>query len=158
MDIGVPGWLSWLSIRLWLRSWSHGSWVRAPCRALCWQLGGWSLLLILCLPLSLPFPCLNSVSLSVKNKWTLKKFLNDVNIVVNANFETFVGPVHWRGLKLLLVASLFFFRDMNCITFHSLGNARLLSAARSPQDIAVTTHWGKHIRKFLSVGHLHGIS
>ena len=32
---GVPGWLSQLSIRFQLRSWSHGSWVQAPHRALC---------------------------------------------------------------------------------------------------------------------------
>ena len=34
----VPGWLSQLSVLLQLRSWSHGSWVQPPCRALCWQL------------------------------------------------------------------------------------------------------------------------
>ena len=43
-------------------------WVRAPCRALCRQLGAWSLLWILCLPLTLPLPHSCSVSLSVKNK------------------------------------------------------------------------------------------
>ena len=32
---GAPGWLSRLSIRLQLRSWSLSSWVQAPCRALC---------------------------------------------------------------------------------------------------------------------------
>uniref|UniRef100_A0A673T7J5 SRCR domain-containing protein n=1 Tax=Suricata suricatta TaxID=37032 RepID=A0A673T7J5_SURSU len=32
---GAPGWLSRVSIRLWLRSRSHSSWVRYPCRALC---------------------------------------------------------------------------------------------------------------------------
>ena len=40
----APGWLSWLSVWLWLRSWSHSSWVWAPRRALCWPLGAWSLL------------------------------------------------------------------------------------------------------------------
>ena len=50
---GAPGWLSQLSVRLQLRSWSYGSWVRAPPRALCWQLRACSLLLTLCLhPLS----------------------------------------------------------------------------------------------------------
>ena len=44
-------WLCWLGVRLRLRSWSHGSWVWAPCQALCWQLRVWSLLRILCLPL-----------------------------------------------------------------------------------------------------------
>ena len=33
---GAPGWLSWISVRLELRSWSHGSWVQAPRQALCW--------------------------------------------------------------------------------------------------------------------------
>ena len=35
---GAPGWFSWLSVQLWLRSWSHGLWVEALHRALCWQL------------------------------------------------------------------------------------------------------------------------
>ena len=55
------------------QSWSHGLWVWAPCRALGWQLRAWSLLQILCLPLSLPLPCSCSVSLSVKNKNNIKK-------------------------------------------------------------------------------------
>ena len=63
----APGWLSQLSVQLQLRSWSHSLWVRAQCRALCWQLRAWSLLQILCLPLSLPLPCLLSL-LSLKNK------------------------------------------------------------------------------------------
>ena len=65
---GAPGWHSWLSIWLWLRSWSHCLWVWAPHQALCWQLRTWSLFLILCLPLSLPLPCSRSFSLSLKNK------------------------------------------------------------------------------------------
>ena len=60
-------WLSRLSVQLQLRAWSRGSWVRAPHRALCWRLGAWSLLQILCL-LSLPLPCLLSVCLSVSQK------------------------------------------------------------------------------------------
>ena len=63
---GVPGWLSWLSVQLQLRSWSHDSWVQAPHQALCWHLKAWSLLRILCLCLSLPLPCSCSVSLSQK--------------------------------------------------------------------------------------------
>ena len=51
---GAPGWLSPLGIQLQLRSWSRGLWVQALHRALCWQLSAWSLLRILCLPLSLP--------------------------------------------------------------------------------------------------------
>ena len=66
--LGAPGWLSRLSGRLRLRSWSRGPWVRALHRALCWQLRAWSLLRILCLPLPLPFPGSCSVSLSKINK------------------------------------------------------------------------------------------
>ena len=35
--IGVPGWLSQLSVWLWLRSWSQYSWVQAPHQARCCQ-------------------------------------------------------------------------------------------------------------------------
>ena len=58
---GVPGWLSWLSVRLQLRSWSHGSWVWAPHWALycqCRTCLGFSFYV------SLPLPC--SLSLSQK--------------------------------------------------------------------------------------------
>ena len=64
----VPGCLSWLSVQLQLRSWSHSLWVQAPHRPLCWQLRAWSLLRILCLPLSLLLPHSRSVSVSQKNK------------------------------------------------------------------------------------------
>ena len=63
--IGVPGWLSRLSVRLQLRSWYHSSWVRALHRALCSQLRAWSLLQILCLPSSLSLPGSLSHSLSL---------------------------------------------------------------------------------------------
>ena len=65
---GAPGWLSRLNVWLRLRSWSHSPWVRAPRRALCWQLRAWSPFQILCLPLSLTLPCSCSVSLCLKNK------------------------------------------------------------------------------------------
>ena len=65
---GALGWLSRLSGRLQLRSWSHGPWVRAPHRALCWQLRAWGLFRILCLPLSLTLPHSCSVSVSRINK------------------------------------------------------------------------------------------
>ena len=68
---GAPGWLSRLSVWLRLRSWSHGSWVQAPHRALCWQLRAGSLLRILCLPLSLPLPA-HALFLSLKKKQTFK--------------------------------------------------------------------------------------
>ena len=50
------------------RSRSHGPWVRAPRQALGWWLRAWSLLPILCLPLSLPLPRSWSVYLCPKNK------------------------------------------------------------------------------------------
>ena len=71
---GAPGWLSWLSIRLWLRSWSHGLWVGAPCQALCCQFRAWSLLQILWLALFLPLACSDSVSVSVSVSKTNKHF------------------------------------------------------------------------------------
>ena len=66
MRIRAPGWLSWLRIRLQLRSWSHGSWARAPHQALCWQHGacfGFSVSLSLS-----PFPahaCVHALSFSL---------------------------------------------------------------------------------------------
>ena len=63
---GAPGWLSQLSVRFlrfWLRSWSHGSWVRALHWAPRWQHRG-CLGFSLSLPLSLPHPCSCSLSLS----------------------------------------------------------------------------------------------
>ena len=71
----APGWLSWLSVLLQLRSWSHGLWVQALHWALCWQLRAWSLLWILCLLLSLPLPDSRScLSLSLPlSKINIKK-------------------------------------------------------------------------------------
>ena len=70
VPFGAPGWLSRLSVRLRLRSRSRGPWVRAPRRALGRWFGAWSLLPILCLPLSLsappPFMLCLSRSLSQK--------------------------------------------------------------------------------------------
>ena len=57
---GAPGWLSRLSGRLRLRSWSHSLWVRAPRQALCWQPGA---CFRFCLLLSLFLLNLLSVSL-----------------------------------------------------------------------------------------------
>ena len=66
--LGAHGWLGGLSVRPRLRSRFRGLWVRAPRRGLTAQ--GWSLLQILCFPLSLPLlcSCSLSVSLSFKNK------------------------------------------------------------------------------------------
>ena len=76
---GAPGWINQLSLRLQVRSWFHGSWGRALSQALCWQLGAWSVLrilcLCLCLSLSLPSPAhFLSLSLPKINKHQ-KKFL-----------------------------------------------------------------------------------
>ena len=76
---GEPGWLSWLSVRLRLRSWSRGLWVRALRRALWWQLGAWSLLWILCLPLSLPLPCSGKINIK---KIFFKVYLNIAKIIL----------------------------------------------------------------------------
>ena len=73
--IGVSGWFSQLSIWLWLRSWSHDSWVRAPRRSLRWQLSAWSLLQI-CVTLSISSPPL--LSLSLKTKQTFSKIYSQV--------------------------------------------------------------------------------
>ena len=65
-NIGTPGWLSWLSVWRQLRLCSRSSWVQAPRRALCWQLGAWSLLQTLSLSLSLSAPPQLMLSLSQK--------------------------------------------------------------------------------------------
>ena len=72
----APGWLSLVSVWLWLRSWSHSSWVQVPHWALCWQLRALSLLWILCFPLSLPLLPSCSVSVSV----SLPKIINSKNL------------------------------------------------------------------------------
>ena len=53
LEKGVPRCLSRLSIGLWLRSWSHGSWVRSLPRTLRWEQGAF-LRFSVSLPLSLP--------------------------------------------------------------------------------------------------------
>ena len=66
MWLGAPVLLNWLSGWLQLRSWSHGLWVQVLHQALCWQLRAWSLIQILCHPLSLPSPaCAFSLSFSL---------------------------------------------------------------------------------------------
>ena len=63
---GAPLWLSRLGVQLRPRSWSHSSWVRALCQALCWQLRAWSLLLLLfCVSFSLCSSPAHALSLSV---------------------------------------------------------------------------------------------
>ena len=73
LNLGAPGWLSWFSVQLRLRSWTHGLWVWAPHWALCWQLTAWSLRWF-CVCLSLcPSPAC-AQSLSLKNKlWKKRK-------------------------------------------------------------------------------------
>ena len=79
---GSVSWASAQSVERQLRSWSHGWQVWAPRRPLCWQLGAWSLLRILCLPLFLgPFPAhalslsLSKINNNIKKK-CLKKMKN----------------------------------------------------------------------------------
>ena len=73
---GAPGWLSQFSVRLRFRSWSHGSRVQT----LCWQLTAWSLLQILCLPLSAPFPIALCISLKRKNIYSRSSLLLSVSL------------------------------------------------------------------------------
>ena len=74
-SLGAPGWLSRLSIQLRLRSPSHGSWVPAPRRALCWQLRVWNLLRF-CVSLSLCSSPPLMLYLSVSQKWiNVKKLI-----------------------------------------------------------------------------------
>ena len=85
LSVGVPGWLSRLSVPLLLRSWSCGLWVCAPHWALCWQHRAWSLLRFLCLPLSLLLPSMGSMSLSLslsyKNKFkNIKKKKKELSV------------------------------------------------------------------------------
>ena len=90
---GAPGWLSRLSVRLRLRSWSYGSLVRALHRALCWQPGacfGFCVSLSLSLSLSLPFLHSCSVSLCLKNKQTLKKIFFKVTKIVHRTLIPFI--------------------------------------------------------------------
>ena len=69
---GAPLWLSRLGVQLRPRSWSHSSWVRALCQALCWQPGacfGFCVSTSLC-----PSMLMLCLSLSLNNKYkTLKK-------------------------------------------------------------------------------------
>ena len=55
-------WVAQLRVQFQLRPWSYGSRVRALHWALRWQQRAWSLLRILCFPLSLPLPKSCSVS------------------------------------------------------------------------------------------------
>ena len=57
-----------LSVQLWLRSWSHGLWLRAPHQVLCWQLRAWRLLRS-CGSLSGPPLLTRCLSLSKINKY-----------------------------------------------------------------------------------------
>ena len=81
------------------RSWSHGLWVQILCWALCWHLRAWSLLLILCLPLSLPLPHSCSVSLCIRNKQTLanKNKVRSFPNLFQKNFQPFIKIiVQWE--------------------------------------------------------------
>ena len=88
---GAPGWLSPLSIWLQLSSWSRGLWVPVLHRVLCWQFRAWSLLRILCLPLSLPLSCSCSVSLC----------LSKINKLWNSQPDPLVGHENQLGRQQL---------------------------------------------------------
>ena len=80
-DLGMPEWLSWLSICLWHRSWPQGPGLE-PCIQLPAQ--GGSLLLPLPLPLSLPLLMLSHKSIN-------KIFFKVLWIVLNKINETWWG-------------------------------------------------------------------
>ena len=70
---GAPEWLSRLSIQLWLRSWSHSSWVQDPHWAgLCADSSEPGACFGFCISLSF-CPSL-ARDLCLKNEWTLNKF------------------------------------------------------------------------------------
>ena len=117
----APGWLSWLSVWLWLKSWSHGLWIQASpvwgsgadsselgaCFGFCVSLSRW------------PSPAHDlslSLSLSLKTKIkTLKIFLNFHANYSNVKFiqclcmhefaHTIRTNVHykWYGIKNLKI-------------------------------------------------------
>ena len=90
---GAPGWLSQLSVWLWLRSWSHSSWVQVPRWALCWWLRACSLLQILCLPLSLLLSRSCSVFLCLSKKIFFKSSFTEPITAAKGD-----GVVWWRRL------------------------------------------------------------
>ena len=123
-----PGWLSQLSVQLWLRSWSHGSWVQAPCRALCWQLRAWSLL-----PLSVPPPLM--LCLSLKNKHKRKKKADSVCASPGSAFLT-----NSHVMRRLLVHT----RDMvSCFKHQSLSFFPNLCGALTACLAGITRYLGK---------------
>ena len=86
---GAPGWLSQLSARLRVRSWSHCSWVQAPCWALCWQLGAWRFRFCVSLFLCPSPVCMCHLSVSkinIKKKLKKKDFWN-VNNLANITIK-----------------------------------------------------------------------
>ena len=76
---GVPGWLSRLSIRLLILVQVMISWFVGSCPTLGSALTVWSLLGILCLPLSLPLLCSLKIN---KLKKKIRERPSDINIKV----------------------------------------------------------------------------
>ena len=87
----MPGWLSQLSVWLWVKSWSYGFWVLAPHWALCWELVAWSLVWILCLSLCLSF------SLSKINKHKKK-----INLLGQIVFLSSCGHLNCTGIYITI--------------------------------------------------------
>ena len=91
----MPGWLSQLSIRLQVRSWSHSLWVWAPHQALCGQLTAWACFgFCVSLSLSLPLPC-SVLSLS---KINIKKIFFNV-LVRTQEIESHITEMGMRFQK-----------------------------------------------------------
>ena len=81
--LGAPGWLSWLSIELWISAQVMISWFVGSSPASGCSLTVWSLVGILSLLLSLPLPPCLSLSLSlylkINNKTNFKKIKKDLS-------------------------------------------------------------------------------
>ena len=110
----APGWLIWLSF--WLAQvMICASWIQTPCQALCWQLRAWSLLQILCFPISLP---LSSSTLSLKNKYTLKKtsmhalFSPPLSILLPFRLVIIYESIIQSGQWSLLVIMVLFLKNL----------------------------------------------
>ena len=100
------GWLSWLSIRLGPRSWSHGSWVRASHGPFCCQHRAPFGSSVSC---SLPFPhsrahvlaCARTCSLSLSLSLSKNKLKNKPHDPLDGHRNTI-----WKNSTSLLVKTL----------------------------------------------------
>ena len=102
IHLGAPPWLSRLSIRLQLRSWSHGSWVRALRQPQSLEPASDSVSPSLSAPppLILYLSLYLSLSLSLKRKWPFKKIYKKKEIHLHTR-DTSVWPGTGDGSKAM---------------------------------------------------------